>query len=982
MGLSTSQKELREKMLSGNIYSPNTIYDLTKDEVTKTLNKLSSFGLDMRSTLLGSTIEKIADDTPLTRQSFAYYGEAMKMRSIDNIAHNYLPQVDFNNIFDPTKPVVQMHKDWSITRANEKGVSKFFKNSLGIYDRLTIQNAYHDDINRHNVATNKTGNAQLGEMKKQMGEGLYNRYSNTTTLHSSSTENDFKVTEAVYSEPYIRKLVSSQDYTSYVKDKNGNKNNVDKKVRNLADTISNFNYVVDVEGKKEGFGSNFIVGGNQTMTDAQSFLTYIDDDLAKEQGLNVNSSTQMFKFGADRGLLYYTQQIVNSGTKAGKNIAHNKKDFGENLVDGSYLYKGSSHCRSYTNFDQYNSAYKLIRAKGNGHESSVLGDSVMPKIYPASSSDSNNNLMFSIENLAWSKNDFIKYGIPQEQRGANGGRVMWFPPYGLTFSDNSAANYETTNLMGRIEPVYTYNGVTRNIALNFIILIDTPPHLHEFKNDKEVLRKWFANCLQDVQNTPTLNNMDRKPVILPKMGEFVHSIETPPVPQTITLFNQGKYFFENNKDIVYVSGSNFTMGTYEYYISDRVIGGESNGEPKDWANDAGLNMGFGGENGALYNLVTLMHNQIVDGYNITIDIEGRCSALWTNEYNAKLSYRRADAMMKHILAAYNELYNTNVSTTKVIDYNKEITLDSAKKGKVISISTSDSLINFNIKGVGEELTKLGKTESEKNLPEVKKTRYAEVTKLVSKYIGTEKGNISGVKSNVQFASQISDSNFGNETIVDTSNTKSRYANLKFEHSQISGVGKSGWDKLDYYKPTFHSQTPYNFNERIQFLLQTTRPRQTIDSMNDTASNNLFGKMPICVLRIGDYIHSKVVVNNVNIDYSETTWDMNPEGMGMQPMVAKVTMDLSVIGGMALEWPINKILTANDFNFVANGDFYDKDGYYSKDRYDYKKAVKPSTDPNKKGVPEDPVWKETPSNPVSNPVPTNPPPPNLMASRTT
>ena len=47
--------------------------------------------------------------------------------------------------------------------------------------------------------------------------------------------------------------------------------------------------------------------------------------------------------------------------------------------------------------------------------------------------------MFSIENLAW-KSDYInnkeydKYGLSPEQKGPLGGRIMWFPPYEISFN--------------------------------------------------------------------------------------------------------------------------------------------------------------------------------------------------------------------------------------------------------------------------------------------------------------------------------------------------------------------------------------------------------------------------------------------------------------------------------------------------------------------------------------------------------------------
>ena len=47
--------------------------------------------------------------------------------------------------------------------------------------------------------------------------------------------------------------------------------------------------------------------------------------------------------------------------------------------------------------------------------------------------------MLSLENLAWRTSDrpgFTYDDLPVCERGPNGGRIMWFPPYDLKFSDD------------------------------------------------------------------------------------------------------------------------------------------------------------------------------------------------------------------------------------------------------------------------------------------------------------------------------------------------------------------------------------------------------------------------------------------------------------------------------------------------------------------------------------------------------------------
>ena len=39
--------------------------------------------------------------------------------------------------------------------------------------------------------------------------------------------------------------------------------------------------------------------------------------------------------------------------------------------------------------------------------------------------------MFSIENLAWRGAPELDF-LPASEKGPNGGRIMWFPPYDIT----------------------------------------------------------------------------------------------------------------------------------------------------------------------------------------------------------------------------------------------------------------------------------------------------------------------------------------------------------------------------------------------------------------------------------------------------------------------------------------------------------------------------------------------------------------------
>ena len=129
------------------------------------------------------------------------------------------------------------------------------------------------------------------------------------------------------------------------------------------------------------------------------------------------------------------------------------------------------------------------------------------------------------------------------------------------------------------------------------------------------------------------------------------------------------------------------------------------------------------------------------------------------------------------------------------------------------------------------------------------------------------------------------------------------------------------EKLKYFHPAFHSTTPEGLNSRLTFLLQCLRPGDTIPIINNkldkTARNTTFGPPPICVLRIGDFYHSKVCIKDINISYDDSPWDLNPEGIGIQPMIADVTIQISFLGGQGLEKPVERLQNALSSNFFAN-----------------------------------------------------------------
>lgn len=163
------------------------------------------------------------------------------------------------------------------------------------------------------------------------------------------------------------------------------------------------------------------------------------------------------------------------------------------------------------------------------------------------------------------------------------------------------------------------------------------------------------------------------------------------------------------------------------------------------------------------------------------------------------------------------------------------------------------------------------------------------------------------------------------------------------------------EKIKYFDPAYHSISPEGFNSRLTFLQQCTRQGHTIErKTNDllntisTAGNMAFGRPPFCILRIGDFINTKILIRNLNIVYQNGNgmqWDINPEGIGVQPMFAKVTMQIEIIGGQSLDAPITRLNNAVSFNYYANTGVYDNRAdiaiYNNEGSIEYKKMYIPT-----------------------------------------
>jgi hypothetical protein len=128
------------------------------------------------------------------------------------------------------------------------------------------------------------------------------------------------------------------------------------------------------------------------------------------------------------------------------------------------------------------------------------------------------------------------------------------------------------------------------------------------------------------------------------------------------------------------------------------------------------------------------------------------------------------------------------------------------------------------------------------------------------------------------------------------------------------------DKLKNFHPAFHSITPEGFNTRITFLQQCGRQGP---SMIDPGQpqNTAFGRPPVCILRLGDFYFTKIIIDSINFTFDPLQWDLNPEGIGVQPMLVNVDLNFKFIGGSTLQGPLTQLQNAVSYNFFANTALY-------------------------------------------------------------
>jgi len=634
---------------------------------------------------------------------------------------------------------------------------------------------------------------------------------------------------------------------------------------------------------------------------------------------------------------------------------------------------GKEYCRVFTKDSPYYTMANLQKSEGNIRKftNSVLDSTYNLNIAPVEGLNIQNGqatkYMLSLENLAWRTSDLTQ-DLPNCEKGPNGGRVMWFPPYDIRVDESVTARWTTNDFLGRPEPIYTYANTQRQGSLNFKMLVDHPSVLNtlvkkEMANvtpDSEVTKivdSFFAGCktldiyelarkygqlsFNDIYEVVTKTN---NPEIFKEYEKEIPKenneeddapapVDTPQKPE-LSQFEGTSLYFDNDSPDSKTRATTSTINydtSYNAYIgrkSTYLLQAKSIGEEQQVSTffDSAIVPGKNKLDDFINKLVDAATNK----FSVNIILAGSASSPNDQDYNFNLSKRRIDSVKKQILGdpriikvnekgyiAVKEVPSGEETSIDGTDCSQEITDKIAKEYSVQAMKCRRTVIQSI---VVTEPPKAEEQESQQNSDEqvVKETgETADKVKVIEKGKGaprqTEEIKLrEGITKKI-LRKLLSECNYFESLTDDTS----------FLYEGIK-------EKIKYFNPVFHSMTPEGLNSRLTFLQQCMRPGETIPTigpdgapLQNNALNTAFGSPPICVLRVGDFWHTKIAINQMSVRYEPLVLDLNPEGIGVQPMIADVNLSFYFIGGHGLKEPVTQLQNALSFNYYANTEMYDE-----------------------------------------------------------
>jgi hypothetical protein len=582
------------------------------------------------------------------------------------------------------------------------------------------------------------------------------------------------------------------------------------------------------------------------------------------------------------------------------------------------------------------------------------------------------NYMFSIENLAWRDvtTDANNKSLSPEQKGPNGGRIMWFPPYNLKFSENVNVNWNANTFIGRGEEIYTYTNTVRTGTLDFTLLIDHPSILNKWrgtsseidnKEEKERdLLRFFAGCgnindaveptkpvkEEEEVKTEELPKVDPKPTYHTKKIAYV--VFFPNNFSGYDYLQKGEKIDDaiaelkkyNSKIQSEKCDKNFASQNIKEYnkVSDGL-------NPKDFDIEIKQTLFAGADDideihyfNDLEQIGTQITGDKIFGHSsqnckiLNIEVKGFASSHGYAISN-KILYNRRRTFMEQLLK----------SKTKSL----YLTKWNRKEGSIINVPDVGNMQYVNTKEA--KLARAAYAIVKIQWKEDNKTGDDSLSDDITKTLNGVSFSDYGNRESSGFTKAIAKATNLHVTkeVLDEEYT---YDNEYLYFSEVMGdalVHKHIVDKVRFFDPAFHSITPEGFNARLTFLHQCTRqgPTNAVssgrvkadggDNYLTFAGNLAFGRAPYCILRVGDFFHTKICIDSMSITYDNNgvQWDLNPEGAGVQPMYANVSLSFKFLGGQDLVKPIERLQNAVTANYYANASVYSRHADTNKYYYD-------------------------------------------------
>lgn len=744
-------------------------------------------------------------------------------------------------------------------------------------------------------------------------------------------------------------------------------------------------------------------------------ITNPDENFRPSSFVNTESTNISFRNGS---ILDDTQRLIDSQPNGGRRLQHVgnaidqvSKVFNDGykeLTKGSRVLRyvgslgqevGTEYCRVFAKdlpYLEYSDLQKIDGTVNSGRRFSysVLDKTFNLNMYPnkqEGGQDSSNLIgsgdqayakkyMFSLENLAWRTSNTPGVNtndLPICERGPNGGRIMWFPPYALSFSENSRANWKEQDFLGRPEKVYTYTNSSRDGTISWKIVVDHPSVLNVIvnkvlanSNNSEringLLDSFFAGCKKYDLYELAKKYYTISPNELANLQQIISSKEgskevqgairdtlasgnnttgnasqntTSPTQNTPTnnfkQFENFALFFPNAEPPV------GNVQPYKDYYIDYLLqkGNIYNGTEQQEFFDSVITPNYNKVNEGFVNELVKFLNENPNS-NVTINLTGSASAPDSPANNLELSQRRIDSVVK--------LFSSNSILSKFIS-NKRLVFQSKAEGENSQVQQkigNDFKPNTQTINCSDNIDNSTVTQNAAivSIPAMACRRVTIKTVVTGSPQAVQppaQPNLptgSGLPSTNQqrpipqqdLEPKFRKGDWVTKRIVRALISECDYFETIKEESPM--VYENLKQKLKFFQPAFHSTTPEGLNSRLTFLQQCLRPGDTIPTVKpregggydldfNNAINTAFGVPPVLVLRIGDFYNTKIIPTNLSLKFEGL--DLNPEGIGIQPMIADVSLGFNFVGGSGLKDAVDRLQNALSFNYYANTEMWDE-----------------------------------------------------------